>query len=127
MTELLFFLPLALFLGWLVRAGQRRRAAALADGGVAAVPVMLRQGARWRPGRLVVGAEPLVWRPFGRGAEVVLPAGPRVTGTRRPTLREAVRLNPRARIVTCGSDAGPLHLAVLPEELEAVLGALESG
>ncbi|MEU7029983.1 hypothetical protein AB0A60_25300 [Streptomyces sp. NPDC046275] len=48
MTELLFFLPLALFLGRLVRAGQRRRAAALADGGAAAIPVMFRQGARWR-------------------------------------------------------------------------------
>ncbi|WP_370415057.1 hypothetical protein [Streptomyces fradiae] len=127
MTELLFFLPFVLLVGWLVRGGQRRRAAALADGGTAAVPVLLRQGSRWRPGRLVIGARPLVWRPFARGGEVVLPAELRVTGTRRPTVREAVRLNPLARIVACESAAGPVLLAVMPEELEPVLGALERG
>ncbi|MCX2181661.1 hypothetical protein KV205_14135 [Streptomyces sp. SKN60] len=127
MTELLFFLPFVLLVGWLVRGGQRRRAAALADGGTAAVPVLFRQGSRWRQGRLVIGAQPLVWRPFARGGEVVLPAELRVVGTRRPTVREAVRLNPLARIVACESAAGPVLLAVMPEELEPVLGALERG
>lgn len=127
MTELLFFLPLALLVAWLVRGGQRRRAAALADGGAAAVPVMLRQGSRWRAGRLLIGAEPLVWRPFARGGEIVLPVGLRVVGTRPATVREAVRLNPRARIVACESADGPVLFAVLPEELEPVLGALERG
>ncbi|MEU8620995.1 hypothetical protein [Streptomyces sp. NPDC048623] len=127
MTELLFFVPLAVLVGLLVRAGQRRRAAALADGGTAAVPVMFRQGSRWRAGRLVIGAEPLVWRPFARAGEVVLPAELRVAGTRPPTVREAVRLNPRLRIVACESAGGPVLLAVLPEELERVLGALERG
>lgn len=130
MTELVFFAAVAALVGWLVRSGQRRRSAAFAPGEVVAVPGLLKgpgRGARWRAGRLVIGAEPPVWRPSRGGQELALPADLRPTGTRPPTLREAVRFNPRARVVACESAEGPVLIAVLPEELEQVLGALERG
>ncbi|MGW5422849.1 hypothetical protein [Streptomyces sp. NPDC003943] len=130
MTELVFFAAVAALVGWLVRSGQRRRSAASAAGEAVAVPGLLKgpgQGARWRAGRLVIGAEPPLWRPSGGGQELALPADLRPAGTRPPTLREAIRFNPRARVVACESAEGPVLIAVLPEELEQVLGALERG
>ncbi|MFJ9825457.1 hypothetical protein ACIRSU_13970 [Streptomyces sp. NPDC101160] len=130
MIELIFLAAFAALVGWLVNRKQRRRSDAFAAGEVVAVPGLLKgpgQGARWRAGRLVIGAEPPVWRPSRGGPELALPADLRPAGTRPPTLREAIRFNPRARVVACESAAGPVLIAVLPEELERVLGALERG
>ncbi|TXS41876.1 DUF2550 family protein [Streptomyces sp. t39] len=93
----------------------------------AGVPCMLRSAkgrAGFRPGRLVVGSEPLTWTPSLGGRDVVLPAGLRYTQTRSATAEEAVGVNPRARIVECASADGPWLVAVMPEELEQVLGAV---
>lgn len=103
----------------------------MAAGEPAGVPCMLKwpaRATRWRPGRLVTGgAGPLVWKPSWGKQEAALPAGLRRTGMRSPSLREAVALNPRSRIVECGSSDGEVLIAVMPEELEHVIKALESG
>ncbi|MET9254703.1 hypothetical protein [Streptomyces sp. NPDC003717] len=53
-----------------------------------------------------------------------MPAGLHQVGLRRPSLREAVRLNPGARIVECGSAEGAVLIALMPHDLDHLLGAL---
>ncbi|MFB9393318.1 hypothetical protein ACFPM3_33650 [Streptomyces coeruleoprunus] len=115
----------AALIGLAFRAAGRQRAARVAAGGPAGFPCMLRgPGGRWKPGRLRTGPGPLVWKPSLGGRPVDFPEGLRHTGTRRPTVKESVVLNPRARILECTSPAGPVQLAVMPEELDAVLAQL---
>jgi hypothetical protein len=45
---------------------------------------------------------------------------------RSPSLREAVALNPRCRIVECDSPDGEVLFAVMPQELDHVLAALNT-
>ncbi|MFE5627928.1 hypothetical protein [Streptomyces sp. NPDC056470] len=129
MIELAFFAGVAAFVAWLMRRKQQQRSTALASGEAAGVPCMLKwsaQGSRWRPGRLVIGAGPLVWKPSLGRQEAVLPADLRQTGVRSPSLREAVALNPRSRIVQGESSDGTILIAVMPEELDHVVEALRS-
>ncbi|MFF2526895.1 hypothetical protein [Streptomyces liangshanensis] len=65
MIELLGLAAAASLAGWLVRRAQRRRSSAVAAGEPTRVPCMLKWTARsprWRPGRLLVGAEQLAWK-----------------------------------------------------------------
>ncbi|MGX1509012.1 AbrB/MazE/SpoVT family DNA-binding domain-containing protein [Streptomyces collinus] len=76
---------------------------------------------------MLIGAGPLVWKPSFGKQNAALPAGLRRTGMRSPSWREAVALNPRSRIVECESSDGEVVLiAVVPEELDHVIKALES-
>ncbi|MEU9731423.1 hypothetical protein [Streptomyces sp. NPDC048002] len=83
------------------------------------------QGSRWKAGRLQVGAGPLTWKAsFGRQA-AALPTDLRRTGVRPPSVREAMGVNPGARIVECESHDGVVLIAVMPEDLRHVIDALE--
>ncbi|MGW4271483.1 hypothetical protein ACWEGQ_03780 [Streptomyces seoulensis] len=84
------------------------------------------QGSRWRAGRLLIGPGLLAWKPSFGKQEAVLPADLRQAGVRSPSLREAVAFNPGSRIVECGSSDGEVLIAVMPEELDHVIKALES-
>lgn len=112
---------------WMLSKQLRQRSAGTTAEKPTGVPCMLASGKgrpRFRPGRLVVGSEPLTWKPSLGGRDVVLPADLAHTATRPVTVREAVGVNPRARIVECASTDGAWLIAVLPEELEHVLGAV---
>ncbi|MFD5440670.1 hypothetical protein [Streptomyces tendae] len=127
--ELTMCVVAAALVGWLMRRKRQRRSTAVAAGEQAGVPCMLKrsaQGSRWRAGRVLIGAGPLVWKPSFGKQEAALPAGLRRTGMRSPSLREAVSLNPRSRIVECESSYGEILIAVMPEELDHVIKALES-
>ncbi|SBT88989.1 hypothetical protein GA0115233_100639 [Streptomyces sp. DI166] len=127
--ELAMCVAAAGLVGWLVRRKRQQRSTATAAGEPAGLPCMLRwsaQGARWRPGRLLIGeAGPLVWQPSWGKREAALPAGLRQTGLRSPTMREAMGLNPRSRIVECESSEGEVLVAVMPEDLDELIKALE--
>lgn len=101
----------------------------MAAGEPAAVPCMLKcpaQGSRWRAGRLLIdGSGPLVWRGFSGKQESALSVDLHHTGTRSPSFLEAVVINPRSRIVECGSADGKVLIAVMPEELHHVIEALK--
>lgn len=111
-----------------MRRKRQQRAATLAAGKSAGVPCMIKwsaQGSRWRAGRLLIGADPLVWKPsFGKQA-VVLPADLCQTAVRSPSLREAVTINPGSRIVECDSSDGEILIAVMPPEVDHVIKALK--
>lgn len=112
-----------------MRRKRQQRSTAVAAGEQAGVPCMLKwsaQGSRWRAGRLLIGAGPLVWKPSFGKQEATLPVGLRRTGMRSPSLREAVAFNPRSRILECESSDGEVLIAVMPEELDHVIKALES-
>ncbi|MFI8823862.1 hypothetical protein [Streptomyces sp. NPDC053431] len=130
MIDIAFFAVLAALVAWLVGRKRRQRSTATAAGEPAGVPCMLKwsaQGSRWRAGRLRTGgADPLVWKPSFGKREVALPAGLRRTEVRSPSLREAVAINPQSRIVACESSEGELLIAVMPEDLDRVIKALES-
>ncbi|MFG2639872.1 hypothetical protein ACGFYP_02650 [Streptomyces sp. NPDC048370] len=129
MIELAFLAVVAAFVGWLMRRKQQQRSTAIATGEVAGVPCMLKwsaQSTRWRAGRLMIGPGPLVWKASLGKQEAALPTDLRQMGVRSPSLREAVSLNPRSRIVDCESSGGPILLAVQPEELDQVIEALAS-
>ncbi|MFC9063853.1 hypothetical protein N0X72_19860 [Streptomyces carpaticus] len=113
---------------WLFRRRVARRAEAAAQGDVIRVPCLLmhpgRPG-RWLRGRLLIGPGTVEWKGSTRaGAALALPAGLRQVGMRSPSLREAMKLNGGARIVECASAEGAVLIAVLPNELGHVLGAL---
>lgn len=84
------------------------------------------QGSRWRAGRLLIGAGSLVWKPSLGKRQAALPADLRQSGMRSPSLREAVAFNPRSRVVECESSDGKVMIAVMPEELDHVIKALEN-
>ncbi|MFG3111454.1 AbrB/MazE/SpoVT family DNA-binding domain-containing protein [Streptomyces tendae] len=130
MIELVLGAVAAALVGWLMRRKRQQRSTAIAAGEQTGVPCLLKwpaQGSRWRAGRVLIGAGPLVWKPSFGKQEAALPAGLRRTGMRSPSLREAVSLNPRSRIVECESSDGEVVLiAVVPEELDHVIKALES-
>ncbi|MFE7431581.1 hypothetical protein ACFU78_01095 [Streptomyces tendae] len=130
MIELVLGAVAAVLVGWLMRRKRQQRSTAIAAGEQAGVPCMLKwpdQGSRWRAGRVLIGAGPLVWKPSFGKQKAALPAGLRRAGVRSPSLREAVSLNPRSRIVECESSDGEVLIAVMPEELDHVIKALESG
>lgn len=83
-------------------------------------------GSRWRAGRLLIGPGALVWKPSFGKQEGALPAGLRRTGMRAPSWREALAFNARSRIVKCESPDGEILIAVMPDELNHVLKALET-
>ncbi|TXS50124.1 hypothetical protein EAO77_27835 [Streptomyces sp. t39] len=109
-----------------MRRKHQQRSTAMAAGEVAGVPCMLKwpaQVSRWRAGRLLAGANPLIWKStFGNQA--TLPADLRKVGVRSPSLREAVAVNPGCRVVECNSSDGEVLIAVMPSELALVIGAL---
>ncbi|WP_225802692.1 hypothetical protein [Streptomyces sp. NK15101] len=128
MLELVFFVAAAALVGWMMSRKQRQRSTATADGEPAGVPCMLKwsaQGSRWRAGRLLIGAGPLVWKPSLGRREAALPADLRQTGVRSPSLREAVAINPGSRIVECESSDGQVLIAVMPGDLDHVVKFLE--
>lgn len=130
MIDIVLSVGAAVLVGWLVRRKRRRRADAVAGGESVGVPCMVRwpgRRARWKAGRLVVGGVgPLVWKPAFGSREVALPGGLRRAGVRTPSLREAVSINPGSRIVRCVSSDGEILIAVMPEDLDRVIKALES-
>ena len=83
-------------------------------------------GRRWRPGRLLIGAGPLVWQASWGGRKSALPADLHRTGVRGPSVREALGINPRSRIVECEAADGIILIAVMPEELDLVLKAVDT-
>ncbi|MFE3516104.1 hypothetical protein [Streptomyces sp. NPDC059166] len=129
MIELTMGVVAAALIGWLMRRRQQQRSTAIADGKPAGVPCMLKwsaQGSRWRAGRLLISAGPLVWKPSFGTQEAVLPADLCRAGVRSPSLREAVAVNPGSRIVVCDSSDGEVLIAVMPPELDHMIKALES-
>ncbi|WP_234323049.1 hypothetical protein [Streptomyces bikiniensis] len=115
---------------WLVRRKARQRVEAAGRGDGIGVPCMLRHPARegrWLRGRMLVGPSGTTWAPSTRaGAAVSLPAELRRTGLRAPSLREAITINGGSRIVECASPEGTVLIAVMPYEVEHVLGALDA-
>ncbi|MGW7358568.1 hypothetical protein ACWGI0_18545 [Streptomyces sp. NPDC054802] len=129
MVELVLLGALASLIGWLVHRKQRQRSSAPAPADEAGIACMIKGGpggTRWRPGRLLVGAGPLAWKASWGGRTVVLPAGLRRTGLRPPSMREAMGLNPRSRIIECEAGGETVLIAVMPEELDPVVKALDS-
>ncbi|MEW2634545.1 hypothetical protein AB0903_23625 [Streptomyces sp. NPDC048389] len=129
MVELVLFGALASLVGWLVHRKQRQRSSAATAKDETGIACMVKGGpggARWRPGRLLTGAGPLAWKASWGGRTVVLPTGLRRTGLRPPSMREALGLNPRARIIECAAGDEVVLIAVMPEELEPVVKALDS-
>ncbi|WP_435973315.1 hypothetical protein [Streptomyces sp. Qhu_M48] len=119
----------AALVGRLMNRKRRQRSDALAAGEVAGVPCMLKwsaQGSRWRPGRLLIGAGPPVWKASWGRREAALPADLRRTGTRSPSVREGISINPGSRIVEYASSGGTVLIAVMPDEVDQVVKALES-
>ncbi|MFI8964916.1 hypothetical protein ACIGO8_22695 [Streptomyces sp. NPDC053493] len=129
MIELVVGVVAVALVGWLMRRKRQQRSNVTAAGETAGVPCMLKwsaQGSRWRAGRLLIGADPLTWKSsFGR-QEAVLPADLRQADLRSPSLREAMAFNPRSHVVECESSEGEVLIAVMPEELDRVIKALES-
>lgn len=100
----------------------------MSAGRPAGVPCMLKwsaQGSRWKAGRLLIGAGPLVWKSSPGKREVTLPRDLAQAGVRSPSLREGMTINPGSRIVTCESSGGEVLIAVMPTELHQVTKALE--
>ncbi|MFF8837016.1 hypothetical protein [Streptomyces sp. NPDC015130] len=129
MIELAFFAAFAALVGWLMRRKQRQRSAAVAAGETAGVPCMLKwsaHGSRWRAGRLLIGEGPPVWRASWGSRELALPTDLRRTGTRSPSAREGMSINPGSRILEYASSGGVVLVAVMPYELDLVAKALES-
>ncbi|MER5965870.1 hypothetical protein [Streptomyces sp. NPDC002057] len=119
----------AALVGRLMIRKRRQRSAALAAGEAAGVPCMLKwaaQGSRWRAGRLLIGAGPPVWRASWGRREAALPADLRRTGTRPPSVREGISINPGSRIVEYASSGGTVLIAVMPDEVDQVVKALET-
>ncbi|MFH9327683.1 hypothetical protein ACH4KU_01665 [Streptomyces althioticus] len=115
---------------WLVVSRRaRRRDERAARGEVIEVPCMLRHPARrgrWLRGRMAVGPSTVSWEPRTRaGAEAPVPSALRLVGTRAPSWREGLRVNPRCTIVACDSSVGAVEIAVMPHDLGHLLLALE--
>ncbi|MEU3689914.1 hypothetical protein [Streptomyces narbonensis] len=129
MIELAFFAAVAALVGWLMSRKRRQRSTAIAAGEAAGVPCMLKwpaHGSRWRAGRLLIGAGPPVWRASWGSRELALPTDLRRTGTRPPSAREGMSINPGCRILEYASSGGVVLVAVMPGELDLVAKALES-
>lgn len=128
MTEVVLLLSVGAVTTWWLGRQVRHRAAEAANGGVIAVPCLLRHPARdgrWLRGRMLTGPAMAAWEPRTRaGAGISLPAGTRPFDVRSPGPREAMRINAGCRIVECSSAEGPLLLAVMPNELDHILTAL---
>ncbi|MGJ7020125.1 hypothetical protein [Streptomyces griseorubens] len=116
---------------WLVVSrGVRRRDERAARGEVIEVPCVLRHPAaregRWLRGRMAVGPSTVAWKPSTRaGAKMPAPTALRHTGTRAPSWREGLRMNPRCTIVACDSSVGAVEIAVMPRDLGHLLLAVE--
>ncbi|QNP66369.1 hypothetical protein [Streptomyces genisteinicus] len=127
MTELVLTAVVLALAVWMLSKQLRQRSAGVAVTTPTGVPCMLKAPGRrggFRPGRLAVGAGPLVWKPSLGGRDVALPADLAHTATRPAGPEEAKGVSPRARIVECASADGTWLIAVLPEELEHVIGAV---
>lgn len=128
--ELVVALAAAGMTAWLFRRGVKQRADSAAQGNVIKIPCLLRHPSiegRWLRGRLVIGPSGMGWEPRTKaGAAVSLPEGLRQVSVRSPSWREAVKINGGSRIVECSSPEGALLVAVMPNELDHVLTALNS-
>lgn len=115
---------------WLLRRKVKQRAESAAQGNMIKVPCLLRHPSlegRWLRGRLLTGPSGMAWEPRTKaGAAVSLPDGLRQVSVRSPSLREAMKINGGSRIVECTSPEGALLVAVMPNELDHVLTALNS-
>ncbi|MFB9434607.1 hypothetical protein [Streptomyces showdoensis] len=128
MIEVVVGMAGAALVGWLIHRKQQQRSSAIASGQQAGVHCMLKfaeRGSRWKAGRLLIGAGPLVWKPsFGR-KETALPADLRQAELRSPSMREGMSINPASRIVECESSDGKISIAVMPPDLDHVIKALK--
>ena len=129
--ELVVVLAAAGLTAWWFRRRVKQRANSAAQGNVIKIPCLLRHPAlegRWLRGRLLVGPSGMGWEPRTKaGAAVSLPEGLRQVSLRSPSWRESMKINGRSRIVECSSPEGALLVAVMPNELDHVLTALNSG
>ncbi|MFJ2738494.1 hypothetical protein ACIO3O_02390 [Streptomyces sp. NPDC087440] len=130
MIELAVVLAAAGLTAWLFRRKVKQRADSAAQGNAIKVPCLLRHPSlegRWLRGRLLIGPSGMVWEPRTKaGAAVSLPKGLRRVSVRSPSLREAVKINGGSRIVECTSPEGALFVAMMPNELDHVITALNS-
>ncbi|MEU0368744.1 hypothetical protein ABZ070_00495 [Streptomyces sp. NPDC006283] len=129
LIEVLAAAAAAALVGRLVLRRRRQRAALVDAGEEAGIPCMLKRstgGSRWRPGRLLIGTGPLAWQASWGGRRSALPAGLRRTGVRAPSMREALGINPGSRIVECEAADEVILIAVMPQELDHVLKAVDS-
>lgn len=82
---------------------------------------------RWRHGHLQVGRDRATWRPLALhrgGPETFLDLTPR--GDRKPTFRESILVNPRARILVLDSAGGRVELAIMKSDVDDLLSDLAS-
>ncbi|WP_346346101.1 hypothetical protein [Streptomyces sp. SID5789] len=130
MIELVVALAAAGVTAWVFRRRVKQRADSAAQGDVIKIPCLLRHPSvegRWLRGRLVTGPSGTAWEPRTKaGAAVSLPEGLRQVGVRSPSWREALKINGGSRIVECSSLEGALLVAVMPNELDYVLTALNN-
>lgn len=130
MIELVVALAAAALTAWLFRRKVKQRADSAAQGNVIKVPCLLRHPSlegRWLRGRLLIDPSGMAWEPRTKaGAAVSLPEGLRRVSVRSPSLREAVKINGGSRIVECTSPEGTLLVAVMPNELDHIITALNS-
>ncbi|MFD0213846.1 hypothetical protein ACFVH9_33355 [Streptomyces hirsutus] len=130
MIELAGMAAAAALTAWLMRRKVRQRADNAAQGSAIRVPCLIKHpshDARWLRGRMLTTPTAVVWEPRTKaGAGVALPADLRPVGVRSPSRREAWRINGRSGIVECGSAEGTVLVAVMPNELDHVLTALNS-
>jgi hypothetical protein len=130
--DLLMFAMVGGLTGWLVRCRQRRRAVNFAVGGQVKVPCSIKtlsqRGFRWKHGHALIGEGSVTWEAsVGRNDTVVLFADHSQARVRKPSVREMWWVNPNCKILTCGTRTGPVLVAVLANELDLVLTALNAG
>ncbi|MGW8745861.1 hypothetical protein [Streptomyces sp. NPDC055794] len=130
MIELVAALAVAGVTAWAFRRRVKQRADSAAQGDVIKIPCLLRHPSiegRWLRGRLVTGPSGMAWEPRTKaGAAVALPEGLRQVSVRSPSWREALKINGGSRIVECSSPEGALLVAVMPNELDYVITALNN-
>jgi hypothetical protein len=128
--ELVVVLAAAGLTTWLFRRRAKQRADSAAQGNEIRIPCLLRHPSlegQWLRGRLLVAPSGVGWEPRTKaGAAVSLPEGLRQVSVRSPSWREAVKINGGSRIIECSSPEGALLVAVMPDELDHVLTALNS-
>lgn len=111
---------------------KRQKDTGSAAPGVVRFSCMLKVTARtpqWLRGHLFINSasQELSWHPSpNRQDGFSLPPGLKKSGVRRPSMREAMRISPLARIVEFRSDEGDVPLAVLPDDLESLTRILSS-
>ncbi|MFF6926272.1 DUF2550 family protein [Streptomyces californicus] len=121
MIELALFATTAAVAGWLIRRKQQQRSDRITTEGPTEIACMLKRQGRWRPGKLSIGTDSLVWEQALSKQMVKLLTDLRCVEFRRPTAREMLAINPGSRVVECKSLQGNLLIAVMPDDLAHAL------